>query len=354
MEEFQAVGLAVAVVKDNELIYTNSFGFKDKDAEIPLVDDDLFRIASISKSFSAVAIMQLIEQGKLSLDDDVSDLIGFTVRNPKFPDKTITLEMLLTHTSSLTDSQGYFNLDTINPEKNEDWADSYADYAPAEQYEYCNLGYNTIGAIIEKVSGVRFDHYIKKNILDPMELYGGYVPSSLDTTRFAQIYSYNQDEDTYNKSQAYRDVDSRLKDYTIGYSAPILSPTGGMKISAPDLAKYMMMHINDGFLDDVQVMTPKSAKAMRNPVARIDGKDHYGYALRSYNGTMIPGVDLIGHTGSAYGLNSGMMFDPDKKFGFVVISNGFTPGNPDFRSKVLSTLYNYFIATVSTQPVRLK
>ncbi|RAV29654.1 serine hydrolase domain-containing protein [Sinomicrobium soli] len=349
MEKYEAVGLAVVVVKDNEVIYKNSFGWKDKDKKIPLEEDDLFRIASISKSFSAIAVMQLLEQGKLSLDDDVSDLIGFPVRNPKFPDRPITLEMLLTHTSSLTDKQRYGSLDIINPEVNEDWAKSYADYAPGEKYQYCNLGYNTIGAIIERISGRRFDLYIKENILDPLGLYGGYLPGTLDASLFAQLYRYDRETGEYKKSPAYRKLDDRLKDYKMGYSAATLSPTGGMKISAPDLAKYMMMHMNYGRLGDVQVMTRESAKKMQQMRARMDSKRSYGYALRNDGGVMVPGTELIGHTGSAYGLNSGMMFDPEKKYGLVMISSGFIPADPDFRSRIMSILYDRFIESTPSE-----
>ncbi|WP_461534021.1 serine hydrolase domain-containing protein [Sinomicrobium sp.] len=345
IEEFDAVGLAVAVVKDNEIIYTNQFGWKDLEAKIPLEKGDVFRIASISKSFSAIAIMQLIEQGKLSLDDDVSDLVGFPIRNPKFPDKPITLEMLLTHTSSLTDKQRYYSLDIINPKTNDDWVKSYANYAPGTKYQYCNLGFNTIGAIIEAASGQRFDLYIKEHILDPLGLYGGYLPDELDASRFAQLYRYNRKAGKYKKStQAYRLLNDRLKDYKLGYDGARLSPTGGMKISVTDLAKYMMLHMNYGRLGDVQILSEKSAKEMQTPHAKIDAKTSYGYALRIYNGGgMIPGVDLVGHTGSASGLNSAIMFDPEKKFGLVAISSGFLPGDPSFRTHVLGILYDHFI-----------
>lgn len=349
MEKYEAIGLAVAVVKDNEIIYKNSFGWKDKDNKIPLEKDDLFRIASISKSFSAIAIMQLLEQEKLSLDDDVSDLIGFPVRNPKFPDRTITLEMLLRHTSSLTDKQRYGSLDIINPEVNEDWAKSYTDYAPGEKYQYCNLGYNTIGTIIERVSGKRFDLYIKENILDPLGLYGGYCSDFLDAGRFAQLYRYDRETGKYKKSLAYRKLGKKLETYMMGYSAPIFSPTGGMKISAPDLAKYMMMHMNYGRLGDVELISPESAKKMQESEAYIDANTDYGFALRNYRGTMIPGISLTGHTGSAYGLNSGMMFDPENKYGLVVVSNGFIPADPNFRSRIMSILYDHFIESTPSE-----
>ncbi|WP_461534020.1 serine hydrolase domain-containing protein [Sinomicrobium sp.] len=344
MEKFEAVGLAVAVVKDNEIIYTNQFGWKDLEAKIPLEKDDVFRIASISKSFSATAIMQLIEQGKVSLDDKVSDLLGIPYSNPKFPNVPITLRMLLTHTSSVTDKQRYGSLDIINPETNEDWAKSYADYAPGTQYKYSNLGYNTVGAIIEAVSGQRFDLYIKEHILDPLGLYGGYLPEKLDAGRFAQLYRYNWKTRKYKKqAAAYKSYAEVLKNYKIGYSAAALSPTGGMKLSATDLAKYMMMHMNYGSLDSVQILKEESSKQMQQPQTPIRKNSDYGFALGIYDGTVIPGAHIVGHTGSAHGLNSSMMFNPEEKYGIVVITNGFIPADPTFRFRVNVILYNHFI-----------
>ena len=354
MEFNGAVGLAVAVVRDNAIIYKNSFGFKDLEAGIPLEEDDVFRIASISKSFSATAVMQLLEQGKLSLEDEVGDLVGFPVRNPKHPDVPITLGMLLSHTSSLTDSEGYFTLDVINPEVNGEWGKSYADYAPGEKYQYCNLGFNTIGAIIERLSGQRFDTYIAQHILDPLDLYGGYHVDSLDSTKIAQIYYVDPDTDSFKRSSAYRPLGNRLDDYKMGYSAPIFSPTGGMKISAPDLAKYMMMHMNHGSLDGIQIIKAEHSRAMQRPLAWMDAMRDYGYALHHDRGSMVPGVDLIGHTGDAYGLNSVMMFDPQKKFGMVVITNGFRPSDPSFQSRIMSVLYDHFIEPAPRERTRAK
>src|SRR5699024_9403802 len=138
-------------VKDGEIIYSNAFGKKSLENDTPLRTDDLFRIASISKSFSATAVMQLVESGEVSLEDDVSNLIGFKVRNPHYPETVITLRMLLSHRSSLSDRAGYFTLDTINPEINPETHESYNNYQPGTEYEYCNLCYNMIGAILERI-----------------------------------------------------------------------------------------------------------------------------------------------------------------------------------------------------------
>lgn len=321
MDETQAVGLSVAVVKDGEIAYTKAFGYKNLEDSIPLSTDDMFRIASISKSFSATAIMKLVEEGKISLDQDVSDLIGFKVRNPKFPKSVITLEMLLSHRSSLNDSQGYFTLDVINPKSNQNHKDCYNDYEPGTNYQYCNLNFNMVGTIIEKITGVRFDQYIVKNILEPLGLYGGYCVDSLDTERLTRLYS-RRDGKLVHSPGAYTILGDRLNDYEIGYSAPIFSPTGGMKISAPDLARYMIMHMNygEGVVngEPVRIISEESSKMMQT---KRSEPESYGYALREADSLWVPEYAVM-HTGSAYGLSSVMYFSPIKKWGIVVINNG--------------------------------
>lgn len=338
--EHDAVGLAVVVVRDNEVVYQRSLGWKDREARIPLEGEDLFRIASISKSFVASSILQLVEQGKVSLDDDVGGLLGFQVRNPRFPDRPITVRMLLNHTSSITDSQRYHTLDLINPAANDTWAASYSEHAPGEHYQYSNLGYNMAGAVIERVSGIRFDRYVRERILEPLGLDGGHWPDALDPGRFAQIYRYRDDEGFVRSDAAYAPLGERLAGYRMGYSAPLFSPTGGLKISAPDLASYMLMHMNLGERDGVRIISAGHAAMMQSPTVAVSDDAAYGLALR-IDRTLIPGVTLVGHTGSAHGLYSSMFFDEDRRYGFVVITNGAR--DPEVRTAVNRMLYRHFI-----------
>lgn len=345
MEETKVMGLSVAVVKNNQIIYTHSFGLKDAETNTPLTDDCLFRIASISKSFSATAMMQLAEAKKLSLEEDMSNLVGFPIRNPKYPETVITLRMVLSHRSSINDSQGYFTLDAINPAKNPNWARCYNEYEPGTGYQYCNLNYNMAGTIIEKISGKRFDQYIKHHILDPLELYAGYCVDSLDRSRFATIYEYNGDSAKFIASPAaYAPRSKEIAAYTMGYTTPVFSPTGGMKISATDLARYMIMHSKQGKYNGKRIISRKSAREMQTP---LSDKENYGLALLKTD-KLIVGKTMTGHTGSAYGLYSVMFFQPKEKFGFVVISNGCHPAYSDgfnaVMRKTVNSLYEAFIS----------
>ena len=345
MTELKAVGLSVVVVKKNEIVYRGHFGMQDIAKQTPLNDSALFRIASISKSFSATAIMKLVEAKKVRLEDDFSKLVGFTIRNPNFPNIPITLKMVMSHTSSINDSQGYFNLDVINPDTNPNWAKCYSNYRPGTHYEYCNLNYNMVGATLERLTGERFDKSIKKAILNPLGIYGGYFVNDLDSNRFATLYDYDSVKATYVASpQAYaKPKAEKINNYTLGYTTPIFSPTGGMKISAADLAKYMTMHMNYGSYNAVKIIRKKSAKRLQRKISEEEG---YGMAIRSAN-DLLPGKKLKGHTGSAYGLYSAMFFDPKEKFGFVVITNGCLPDNKhdirDILSRSIVILYNNFI-----------
>ena len=341
-EEMGNVGLAVAVVKDGRMVYTHAFGVADRETGAPVQENSLFRIASISKSFSATSMMQLVEKGLVRLDTDVSELAGFPIRNPRFPDAVITLEMLLSHTSSLNDSEGYFNLDVINPATNPNWACCYNDYAPGAGYEYCNLNFNLVGTFIERLSGERFDQYVTHHVLEPLGLYGGYCVDSLDASRFVKLYGWQEGE-YVEKTDAYEPRSERIARYQFGYDTPVFSPTGGMKISAPDLARYMMMHMGWGTAPDgTVIMSEESSRSMQT---ERSAPEHYGLAL-CHDFTRIPGVELVGHTGGAYGLRSAMFWDPGRRFGLVCISSGSRDPEEDDVSRMLNgtlnLLYKHF------------
>lgn len=344
MKKYEAVGLSVAVVNNNRIVYSHAFGYSNAETKRKLSNNNIFRIASISKSFSATAMMQLIEAGKVSLDDDFSNLIGFPVRNPKYPDDKITLRMVLSHTSSINDSEGYFNLDVINPATNPEYGKCYSDYAPGKGYRYCNLNFNMVGAAIERLSGERFDQYVTQHILKPLHLYGGYCIDSLNADLFSAIYDYDSASKTFKESvDAYHPRREEIRNYKMGYSTPVFSPTGGMKISAQDLAQYMQMHMNKGELNGIRIMSEHSAKEMQTPVAVKEG---YGLALMTTD-KFIDGKHLIGHTGLAYGLSSAMFFDPNNKYGLVLITNGcnapYVDGWNPFLKEVADILYHAYI-----------
>ena len=344
MRTTPVVGLSVAVVKDNKVIYNHSFGFKDVEKELPLTNESIFRIASISKSFTTTAIMQLVAEKKIRLDQDISELVGFKVRNPAYPNTVITLKMALSHRSSINDSEGYFSLDAIDPATNPNFAKCYNAYEPDKGFMYCNLNYNLAGSILEKITGIRFDKYIQQQILDPLGLYGGYNVNALDSNLIAKIYEFNKETQGFTLSpNAYAPRTEEINNYTMGRTTPIFSPTGGMKISANDLAKYMIMHSQLGKYEGGRMIPKKLSQQMQAIISEEEG---YGMALENTT-QLIAGKTMIGHTGSAYGLYSMLFFEPKEKIGFVVISNGCDTKTINGFNAVLhqkvNTLYNNLI-----------
>ena len=344
LNNYNYVGLAVAVVCDNQIVYSNEFGVRDIETQEKINKDDLFRIASISKTFTAAAIMQLYEQGKFDLDDDISDALGYTVRNPRFPDAKITYRMLLSHTSSLSDAEGYFNYDILKPEINPNYANAYWDYAPSEQYNYCNLGFNILGALVEIHSGIRFDNYIREKILLPLGITdAGFNVDSLDNSKFVKLYE-RQDSIWIESKDAYKSRAAEMQDYTLGKNAILFSPTGGMKMSATNLAKWMLCRMNYGTLGEITIINEETSKLMFTPVVPSNGTSRYGFGIWEAT-DLVEGKILIGHTGGAYGLLSAMFFDPNKKFGVVMMTNGASPkeGKNKILADVINAMYQVFM-----------
>lgn len=187
--EYDCVGMSVAAVKDGEIVWLGDFGVKNLESGEPVGRSTLYRIASISKSFAATAMMQLVDRGLITLDTDVSTVAGFPVRNPKYPDTPITLEMLMCHLSSIDDFGGYTSMDFLNPEVNPEWQSCYLDCEPGTEFHYCEFNYGIVAALLEKLTGERFDEYIKEHIFDALHIDGGYIPDSLDSRRFASLYN---------------------------------------------------------------------------------------------------------------------------------------------------------------------
>lgn len=345
--KYDNIGLAVVVVKNNRIVYSETFGYNpdpsDPTKGVPINPDDIFYIASVSKTFVGTAIMQLVEKGRLSLEDDVNRYLDFSLRNPSFPDVPITIRMLLSHRSSLKKNAHYIDFDKVNPEIAEDTQACFNDYRPGAKAEYSNLGYAILGAVIEKASGQRFDVYVQEHILKPLKLYGGYDVSKLDNTKFVRSCQYNAKKACFEVQKKHFDVDTlKFNQYRLGYSTPLLGPAGGLKISANDLAKYMIMHMKDGRKNLFCRVLPKKSEAT---MRERQNKTAYGLSFVHFK-KVIPGVTLIGMQGGKYGMHTSMYFHPGKKYGFVVLCNGChskTQDDVGLNNEVIRMLYDSII-----------
>ena len=374
-------GLGVEVYKNGKKVYTHFAGhryFAEKPGQkdLPVTADTRFRAASVSKMFTGFTIMQLVDDGKIRLDQDVSEILGFPLRNPNYPDTPVTVRMLLSHTSSLRDGKLY----AIPPEysvreffvkdgKFYENGDHFAPagQAPREYFKYSNINYGLLGTIIEKVTGERFDLYQKKHILKDLDIKADYTVGNLSKSAFRDlgvIYQKNNngkwDEkgpwipqiDDYQGKQPpkdqvkvqnpdHRDLDAfySLKDYQPGTNATFFSPQGGLRISYDELGHALQMILNNGKYKGKQVLRPGALREMMTPQwvydpAKENGSTYggtieaYGLALFPIKGNSTSRVvkehelNLWGHTGEAYGLLSGLFMVPGTRDGFIYMMNG--------------------------------
>lgn len=334
-------------------------GLADIAAKRPIGIDDPVRVASISKMVVAIGVLRLVEQGKLSLDADVSRYLGWKLRNPAFPDKPITLRLLLSHLSSLTD-----NIDYVLPldadmrailEKPEAWD---AKHAPGTWFHYTNFNTPVVAAVMEKVTGERFDKLMARLVLKPLGLDACYqfATCSEDATRRAvTIYRARQATKDDHKGALpacpvtpASDGSCDLSTWRAGRNGATFAPQGGLRISARGLARVGRMLLNNGTIDGARILSPRSVKVLETPLwtyngsnADNDGGFHCTYGLATeILATPVQGCRddpfgdghrRFGHAGEAYGLKSGLWIDRKSGTGVAYFSTD-VPATPGKRS----------------------
>lgn len=313
-------GVEYAVVKDGKIVAVGSAGVKDTCGTAWSADNsEIFPMASISKSYTAIAILQLVEQGKIDLDDDIQQYLDVPVVNPAFPDTKITVRMFLDHTSTI--QGGGINLKSkdLDPKLNKDLTKRYGDYEPGTKYYYSNLCYNVLGGVVERVSGERFDKYVKAHILDPLGLTASFNAADLDSTNFEDIWIYDKNLQEFKKKDRFyfKPMTTPDKDYKLGVDGEAFYGSYGMKTDIKSLARYMMMHMNDGELDGVRILSPEYSKLMKTGHiwgAEGKGQRHYAFGLfESEN--WIPAKTVVGHTGFISGIVTAMFFNQEEGWG---------------------------------------
>ena len=167
---------------------TRTEGYADPVSKRAITIDDPVRIASISKLVLTIGVMRLVEDGKLDLDADVSKALGWKLRNPAFPKQRITLRLLLSHTASLTDGAGYWQvpLDGEFRKLLDDPKAWDAQHAPGAYWRYANVGFPLIGAVMERATGERFDLLMQRLVLKPLGLHACYNWPSCDVATAAR------------------------------------------------------------------------------------------------------------------------------------------------------------------------
>lgn len=352
LENIDAPGLGVIIYKGGEEVYSKFLGKRDIKNSKPVTRNTRFRVASVSKMFTIFSVMQLVEQGKINLDDDASDYLGFELRNPNFPQKKITPRMLASHTSTLRDGKIYsippdLNVAEFFSPQGKFWEDG-AHFSKLDNYfTYCNLNYGLLGTIIENITGKRFDIYQRENIPAQLATKSEYLPGNFSPAEFEMLGKIYRKTDVWQPSMDDFKVQPAknfvslqnpyaenfqgnysLENYRVGTNATIFSPQGGLRISFEELAHTLEMLMNDGIFRGEKILSKNSLKEMFKPHWIYDGKNgdtcggvFLSYGLGIYHVKDFK-INLIGHSGAAFGLLSGLFFIPDTKSGFIYMMNG--------------------------------
>lgn len=336
MHRSQIAGISAAFVKDNRVVWANGYGWADLEKSRPVGPDTIYRIASISKTITATALMQLWELGLFRLDSDISSYLGYPVRNPHYPDDKITFHMLLTHTSSILDSGGYAAAlssphppllsELLVPGSEAYSSLTWGDYRPGTQFNYSNFGVGIIGALVEILSGERFDQYAINHIFGPLGMDASYVPADIvNYEKIAILYKTSGNSKFYPACDYYPEGQRparRAYQYPLGNY--YIGPAGAVRANALDLAKFMLAHMNGGSYDGVRILR-------RDTVDLIQQIHWYGFGLEGLFRQMglifhitdtLAGRRLTGHAGEACGLVSDMYFNRGENNGIILMTNG--------------------------------
>ncbi|MBU6318936.1 MAG: beta-lactamase family protein [Alphaproteobacteria bacterium] len=321
-------------------------GFADLETARPVTEDDPVRVASISKLVTAIGVMRMVEAGQLNLDQDVSEVLGWRLRHPGFPDTPITLRLLLSHRSGVTDAAGYGSpFDVAIRDRMSNPGAWDPDHGPGVYFRYANLNYPLVATIMETAAGERFDQLMDRLVLRPLRLEACFnwamCPEPV-AARAVVLYNERREPLADNNKNAKPDCPVTpaedggcdLSTLTPGQNGGAFAPQGGLRISARGLSIIGRMILNGGEVDGIRLLSPASIDMLFTPVWTYDGRNGETYDADTADpggalfcryglGTQILATpsslcrddpfgdrrERIGHPGEAYGLVSGLWLD---------------------------------------------
>lgn len=326
-------GVAVGVVSDQTLVWSKGFGFADVEKKVAMTPSTKFRMASHSKLFTATAIMQLREQGRLRLDDPVSKhLPWFRVKPANEDDPEITIEELLTHSSGLPREANAHWTTFAFPTSDELKAlmpERQAPFAPDVRWKYSNLAYSVAGLVIEAASGQRWADYVQQHIYDPLAMRS----SSVDTNAPGLAVGYNR----------------RLPDDT-RTSTPFIDAKGmaaatGITSTVEDMAKFASAQFRRGRRGGANILSTGSLREMhRVRVLETNWTqgNAIGFAVRRERDKV-----FVSHGGSYPGYQTQTMLQLDDKVGVIVLANA-DDANPGAMATELMKTVGEAVAKAAT------
>jgi CubicO group peptidase (beta-lactamase class C family) len=355
--EYDMMGGSLVVFCDNEFAEEVYWGESDDLRNIPTDFNTKYRIASISKTITAIAVMQLVQESELDLDDDIDSILGYNIQNPSYPSIAITPRMLLSHTSGIIDGSTYSSFlaatsnGSVIPNLSQLLVSGGSYYStslfnaimPGTYFNYSNLNYVILGTIVEKVSGVRFDTYCVENIFEPLGIDASFNPADLDDiNQLAVLYRkvggvWTPQVDNF---QGVPPSYSNLEGYIPGTNGARFGPQGSLRCSARDLALIFMCLLDMEYCSNILLQGQQLTNMLEQSWTYNgnNGNNYFGlfrsWGLGIHRITNTPNNDIVlpgssqmfGHTGEAYGLVSDAYFDTTRRIGLVFLTNGVGAG----------------------------
>ena len=308
ISEVNMPGLALAVTDRERLLRVATFGYADLAAGRPVQPGSMFEIGSIGKSFTNVALMQLCDEGLLDLQAPVSRYLPwFEVQSDYAP---ITAHHLMTHTSGLVNGT-----DIGTHGLYESWAlrDSHTGAPPGEYFRYSNIGYKTLGFLLEEVDGRPYQEAVQARVLDPLGMRDSHAVIGFETRKRAAV-GYRSFYDDRPEHKDHGLAPALWTEYGVGDGSPAST--------AEDMAVYLRMLMNRGSGPSGRVISEESFRLMTQRATTTPqwGGANYGYGLTLAD---VDGHEYLGHSGSTPGFVAGVIADLDDGIGVVVLINGY-------------------------------
>ncbi|MHA2179811.1 MAG: serine hydrolase domain-containing protein [Promethearchaeota archaeon] len=319
-------GISLAILSGDKVVYAKGFGARNLKRNLPATQNTLYGIGSCTKSFTALAVMQLVQEGKLELNDPVEKYVPFKLKAKEQP---ITIHNLLSHSSGIPGlgigkilSTRLLSLSSMNqyydPPPICSWDDFFSHVngaseeiinKPGEKYRYFNSGYTILGKIIETLSNKSFEEYIREKILKSLKM---------DRSTFLKE-EFENDEDTMIAHLSF----AGNKKSRIPFSK-FLYPPMGLVSSVKELANYLLLYHNNGSFEDKQILNQSLLNEMlkiqiERPSTLKEGKFGYGYGWDIEENFY--GHKLISHNGAIVVSAARLAFIPDKNIGIAIACN---------------------------------
>lgn len=337
MEDQDLPGVSTVIVKNGQVVWIESYGFADIANNVPVEDNTVFLLASISKVFTATAAMQAKEAGLLGINTDINSYLPWTFEIPNHQNTPVTSHHLLTHTASIDDNTDVTNEYYEYPDPTTSLADCMSNYfsldgddydessnflsqAPGTNYQYSNMGTALLGYVVERATGELFASYSKNKIFTPLEMNKtGWYYADFDPAEVAIPYQW-----TNGNYEAYEPYG--FCDY----------PNGQLRSTVTDLSKFMMAYLNGGTLNNSTILQPSSINDMwSEQIPSV--RPGQGYMWYQEELTHIGGpTALWGHNGGEDGVSTEIYLDPNTNIGVCVLTNG-----EGSAFKICEKLYEY-------------